>query len=124
MAPRSKNTNGRERAANDGAEIESGDTNLGMAQLFQTLVGLMQQQQQQQAALHQEQMAALQQQQQQQATLHQEQLLALQKQQQEARNPPPSQEAAVNPKVRRMVEFQKLNPPPFKGTIDPLEAEN
>ena len=23
-----------------------------------------------------------------------------------------------------MVEFQKLNPPPFKGTIDPLEAEN
>ena len=80
MAPRSKNTNGREWAANDGAEIESGDTNPGMAQLFQTLVGMMQQQQQQQAALHQEQMAALQQQQQQQATLHQEQLLALQKQ--------------------------------------------
>ena len=57
-------------------------------------------------------------------TLHQEQLLALQKQQQEVRDPSLSQETAVNPKVKRMVEFQKLNPPPFKGVVDPLEAEN
>ena len=72
-----------------------------MAQLMQTLIGMVQTQQQ-----------------------IQQQMLEQQQIQRDAQQHPPPQHGEQPIQRNNISEFKKLAPPVFKGTIEPLEADN